>query len=295
MNDEPRLPLDLERDIFILAVTIYPKTRPHLLLVARRVFEWIGPLRYKFLRIDEDPWNSKGRFVQSSLDFTNEDFPIARILASGARHLVVDRTNDWASADKLEESRRLLRLCTNTTHLAALGPVVSSALLPILESMPNLRVVALHLDHLFDGISSIYLQHLALRNITHLDIFDSLDNTEGDPMRKILSVQLPQLAALTHLSLRVMRPVPWSMVEELLRDCKQLRLLLLLWLPPSETGRVHAQQTPIRDGRLVMTSFRRWGEAAGDFDLPPFWKLADDFVQNKRAGNVPATDFWMER
>ncbi|KAJ7055831.1 hypothetical protein C8F01DRAFT_1157826 [Mycena amicta] len=290
MNDEPRLPLDLERDIFILAATIYPEMRPHLLLVARRVFEWIDPLRYNFLRIDGDPRNYKMRSLKGSLGHTNASnaFPIARILALGVRRLVVNGRYE-ASADTLKTWRTLISLCTTTTHLAAIGPLVSPSLLPILESMPNLRVVALHLDHLFDGISSINLQHLALRNITHLDIFDSLDNT----MRKILSVQLPQLAALTHLSL--VPPVPWSMVEELLRDCKQLRLLLLLWLPPSETGRAHAQQTPIRDGRLVMTNFRRWGEAAGDFDLPPFWKLADEFVQKKRAGKVPATDFWMER
>ncbi|KAJ7055779.1 hypothetical protein C8F01DRAFT_1157675 [Mycena amicta] len=294
MNDEPRLPLDLERDIFILAATIYPKTRPRLLLVARRVFEWIGPLRYKFFRIDENDWNHKIRSLKGSLEHTNEAFPIARILALGVRRLVVDGGyHDDASADTLETWRTIISLCTTTTHLAAVGPLVSPSLLPILQSMPNLRILGLYLHHLFDGVSSIDLQHPALRNITHLDIFDSLDDTDGDSMRKILSVQLPQLAALTHLSL--LPPVSWSMVEELLRDCKQLRLLLLVSILSSETGRAHAQQTPIRDGRLVMTKFRRWAEAAGDFDLPPFWTQADEFVQNKRAGKVPATDFWMER
>ncbi|KAF8160023.1 hypothetical protein B0H34DRAFT_807447 [Crassisporium funariophilum] len=50
----PVLPSELEREIFMLAVSMFPRCAVRLILVAGRVREWIEPELYRVLRTDED-------------------------------------------------------------------------------------------------------------------------------------------------------------------------------------------------------------------------------------------------
>ncbi|KAJ7743691.1 hypothetical protein DFH07DRAFT_943151 [Mycena maculata] len=48
---EPKLAVELERQIFELAASLYPRTMPVLILVGRRVKIWIEPLLYRVLAL----------------------------------------------------------------------------------------------------------------------------------------------------------------------------------------------------------------------------------------------------
>ncbi|KAJ7059732.1 hypothetical protein C8F01DRAFT_1145482, partial [Mycena amicta] len=49
--DGPRLPRELEREIFELAAEIHPSTVAVLLRVAHRVQEWTEPFLYRTIRV----------------------------------------------------------------------------------------------------------------------------------------------------------------------------------------------------------------------------------------------------
>ncbi|KAF7290761.1 hypothetical protein MIND_01316900 [Mycena indigotica] len=292
MASQTRLPLDLEREVFTTTALIHPSTIANLLLVARRVFDWVAPLEYAFLRLDHELAHHRARALKSALQNSTDAFPLASILASGVRHVAVelDHWNQAEGGDTLDPARRILSLCTQTTHLAALGELVSPELLPTLQSMQNLRVLAIYLDHLFGHTTHINLLHPAVKNITHLDIFDLLDAE----LVGIVSAQLPLLPALTHLAFRPpVTGVPWSMISHLLRKCQQLKMLVLLVWPSQTLSR----EAPVgaQDSRFVMIKYRRWDEAVGAEDLPTFWKLGEDLVRLKRAGERPLTECWVER
>ncbi|KAJ7052052.1 hypothetical protein C8F01DRAFT_633483 [Mycena amicta] len=285
-HDEPRLPPELEREIFETTALMYPSTIPPLLRVARRVLIWIEPLLYRTLNVGED-WPSVEQFHAASSK------PPA-FLAQAVRCVVLHTGYDYDTVS------RTLSLCTGCTRLAVDGARSARKLLPILSTLPIQRLAAFvcpTLD-LMDMPQDI-AAHPLLRCLTHLDLFDPLRSHEVLPIVDAL----PSLPFLTHLAIGQSGPLDTvrELLERILKDCRQLRILVV----PNYDRSNHSEEDfdahktmmgdvpeSLRNPRLVLCSYKLWFE--GVLDGPNFWKVAEDLVARKRRREVDANIFWAD-
>jgi hypothetical protein len=147
----------------------------------------------------------------------------------------------------------------------------------------RLQWLSASVDHIFGKGPSTDMTHPAFAHITHLDMYDDFGETR---VRQATKRGIPALPSLTHLCLN--EDVPWDVMQALLEECPQLKLLANFWSAPSETGHEHAQNVPFRDVRFVMGSYTDyWGDwLAGAKGLTCFWDLADEFIARKRRGEI---------
>ncbi|KAF7309312.1 Zn(2)-C6 fungal-type domain-containing protein [Mycena indigotica] len=275
----PRLPPELEREIFEAAAEMDPPSIPRLLVVAKRVQLWIEPLAYHTVTVDDSK-----RFL-SFLDNANGGWKPPAFFAQHVRYLFIHITTD--DGVPLQPALSALKLCTGITRIAGAGPLVCRDLLPVLAGL-RLERIALFLTHVFPELEEVDLGLACFQTLTHYDVFDYLP----EHAQALMYVgKLALLPCLTHVSLN--DDVPWPAVEELLQTCATLRVLVLQWADGVETGIKRAAETPIRDARFVMTMFDDMEEAA--WDAPNLWTLAEEFIENKRQGRIDETCFWMQR
>ncbi|KAJ7895251.1 hypothetical protein B0H14DRAFT_2558827 [Mycena olivaceomarginata] len=254
----PSLPLELEREIFVLAARLHPGSIPTLLRVARRVLAWVRALM---------------RATKSKP---------ASFFHDAIRHLVVGPCPTWTQINTMA----VLKLCTGVTDFAALGELADPSMLPALARM-RLQRMAGNLTRLFGG--RVDVQHPIFASIAHLDVFDRI--AEGETY---ISTQIPALPALTHLSFHN-DVVPWTKMQRVLQECPRLDVLVNLW---HSTKRRYAYEKtaniPIHDVRIVLYLYNDyWGEWEADAMglWPSFWSVADEFVARKRKGLIKGTLF----
>ncbi|KAJ7932338.1 hypothetical protein B0H13DRAFT_2307891 [Mycena leptocephala] len=131
----PKLPLELEREIFEYVAVLYPGDIPTLLRVARHVKEWTEPFIY----------NDQA------------------LLQNGVRHLCLE------SIDRPD----IMLRCPRTFDLSWRMGRYSEDSLPMLLAMP-LRRLAVDLHRLFFDIPSICILQSPFLSITHLTLFDDV-------------------------------------------------------------------------------------------------------------------------
>ncbi|KAJ7052060.1 hypothetical protein C8F01DRAFT_1166830 [Mycena amicta] len=283
-HDEPRLPPELEREIFETTALMYPSTIPPLLRVARRVLIWIEPLLYRTLNVGEDSPHFQQFHAASSK-------PPA-FLAQAVRCVVLHTGYDYDTVSGT------LSLCTGCTRLAVDGGESARELLPILSTWPIQRLAGflcstLDLMNVPEDISAYPL----LRCLTHLDLFDSIRSHEVLPIVDAL----PSLPFLTHLAISHSGPLDTvrELLERILKDCRHLHILAVPNYDMAHGAKedFDAHKTKmgdvpesLRDPRLVLCSYELWFE--GVSDGPNFWKAAEDLVARKRRREVDANVFW---
>ncbi|KAJ7052827.1 hypothetical protein C8F01DRAFT_1169028 [Mycena amicta] len=261
--DQPILPLELEREIFLLTAEIHEGMRPVLLRVAQRVRTWIEPILYHTLGLD---YSKTGQIAAVIARTKAQPTAAALFLKTAVRHVMVGL---FLYTDT-EGLNQVLRLCTETTHLAFFGDRAS--LLTVLASMPNLT----HLGPFLGNLPVIHPAHPVWKKLTHLELFDTAIPAE----------ELARFPALTHLA--ISKTDEWHEIDYLLSHCHKLEVLVNL---SSRTGRFST--VPVRDIRFVVTLWLRWYESALCGET--FWTLADAFVRKKRLGQIAETCFLMER
>ncbi|KAJ7926934.1 hypothetical protein B0H13DRAFT_1060003 [Mycena leptocephala] len=166
---------------------------------------------------------------------------------NAVRHLFFEQTLDLSAAEACE----FLRMCENLMSFGVTGHLSNPGLLPILVGM-QLRRLDVKLTALFavSPIDRINFDHPIFRSITHLQLYDTIEDGRVVP-------HLAGLPALTHLGLR--HTVPWDVFRDLLSRCERLVLLVYHWDPFSgPTGEKLASRTPFTDARFVVTNIANY-------------------------------------
>ncbi|KAJ7241614.1 hypothetical protein C8J57DRAFT_1560829 [Mycena rebaudengoi] len=223
----PSFPLELEREIFEIAATHHPETRPTLLLVAHRVLQWIEPLLYRTLVVGRTTL-VLGRIAARRLDPAN----LLHLQPAKWKH--VQNLLAWDSHSDLLP---VLPLCGHVERLGLYGadPLMFTAL----EDMP---LAVQHLSFInISTLDAIDPSRPLFRTLTHLDMFAGI---EGQP----LDFEFAQFPALTHLSMHGDQRPPFFLA--LLASCPRLHVLVSNIRP--YWNRQQAHQSINIDMRFVM-------------------------------------------
>ncbi|KAJ6526377.1 hypothetical protein B0H19DRAFT_1275737 [Mycena capillaripes] len=188
------LPHELECTIFEVAALARPTAIPTLLLIARRVKEWVEPLLYRVV-------------VLSSFDSDSElhGYPIttaaillrviatkpAGFLENSVKHFFVSRGPVQAS-----ELQTIFTACNRVTNLFDSYTFASAAHLGVLGTLRHLQRLALPLDE-FLHCCSLEGTHSMLANLTHLELL----RTGQQPRMESVCAHLPLLSRLTHFAI----------------------------------------------------------------------------------------------
>ncbi|KAJ6533410.1 hypothetical protein DFH09DRAFT_1181360 [Mycena vulgaris] len=286
MNNEPALPVELEREIFETTALMHPRTIFVLLRVARRTHVWIEPLVYRVVRIGGAPPHSG--MTRALLQGLNSESKPASVFQHTVRHLLIQR-GPCSPAEVVQ----VLDACSGIVDLVMDGLIPSSAMLSPLAKM-RLRQLSVYLERLFGGPGAIDPTHALFTSLTHLRLFPV---RLGGQRAQQVCAHLPRLPALTHLCLHLAGDVNWDPLQMLLADCPRLEILVTLCRPTrGDSVRAQTQNPPVRDVRLVMGEYKnRWADwEAGARGFPDLWSRAEDFVARKRSGAIEANCYWLE-
>ncbi|KAJ7739340.1 hypothetical protein B0H16DRAFT_1568637 [Mycena metata] len=181
-----------------------------------------------------------------------------------------------------EEAMQVLAVCTGTVNLAVLGDFTSPTLLPVLDQMRVQRLSIL-LRRLFGG-GPVDLAHQGFRHITHLDLYDIIDER--------ICEQLGNLPNLTHLSLDC--EVRRDIILGAIPYCRRLQLLLVLWSSFSSDYE-RARIPGVYDIRFVVGTYEDyWDEWENDArGHRSLWLPAEDFIARKRRREIDVTRYWI--
>ncbi|KAJ7932124.1 hypothetical protein B0H13DRAFT_810119 [Mycena leptocephala] len=303
ISGPPRLPEDLEREIFLLAASDTAcgssldqnwgapsrTSIPTLMRVAKRTHRWLEPVLYRILLLLDYPDNTK--FIQDRL----KNKP-PHIWRDGPRYLFLALGDESPNVAVMKE---LLEKCTGIRDLNFNPPDDHPRLfLPQLDAMTGLRSLSTELQALFDdSILSINLSRPAFAGLTHLMLFDDLPAcSEADGQH--LAQQLALVPQLTNLAL--VGSVPQHTVLAILSACEDTRLRILVnrrqdlcqWTVQMLYER---ELSDIQDARFVIMPFGvgEWEDAARGMK-DDFWAEAERFVDGKRRKQFPAERFWTD-
>ncbi|KAF7303463.1 hypothetical protein MIND_00575100 [Mycena indigotica] len=290
----PRLPEDLEREIFIRAALADTRGThiPRLLRVAKRVHSWLEPYLYRVLLLLDYTDNAK--FIADRL--TSKPPHIWR---DGPRHLFLALGDDSPNVTVMRE---LLSACPRLEDINFYPPDDQPGVfLPALRGMEELRQLSTELAALFDrtrGISSIDLTGPGFAALTHLMLFDDLPFvTEFEATH--LSTQLALLPALTHLAL--VGTIQKHLVIAILTTCDATLRVLVNRRPDLRRHTVQTmyerELSGVTDVRLVIMPFGVWvgeWEDAARGVKDDFWVEAEQFVAQKRQKQIDADTFWTD-
>ncbi|KAF7369305.1 hypothetical protein MVEN_00258400 [Mycena venus] len=275
----PFLPPELEREIFETAAQLYPETIPSLFLLARRVHEWIGQIKYRTV-------TSIGR--RSSCSF--------RVLQQAIR----------------SNSRPLSFFGNHVQHLCVIDVTAEEELLEVLSACVGIRNMTV--IHRATGISvlhrfavlrprrlGIYLEPLLKATnicrpmftfVTHLDVWD-LPFEEGHHITSWPPL-FTLFPALTHIAMSESGVLPLG--SDALALLTQLEVIVVTSSEPLK------DLPPVDDVRFMYIPLESMAYPEYEVDWiagtqggTDFWARADAFVAKKRRGEIePSSRCWIE-
>ncbi|KAF7325524.1 hypothetical protein MKEN_00401700 [Mycena kentingensis (nom. inval.)] len=271
--ETPRLPPELECIIFELAATL-KGTSFTLLLVAKRVYEWIYPTLFTVLQLDSSPVARRIKELLEPTRNTNSDFP-----AHAVRRIAIPSTALF---------EQVIRACHNLTHIALYNDAnIGVYTMHAIVALPRLQYLA--------TVSTIWSRLLAVPlpasgpafpSLTHLDLLH-FRSSRSSWLYIPWTIALP---ALTHLALLTENLSSSDPEWAALLPCPTLRALILLPALSSDTTFLDRVAPHVSDPRLVL--FRSapgsWLDTIipSEDGLPTMWERADEFLQAKREGRV---------
>ncbi|KIM45642.1 hypothetical protein M413DRAFT_24797 [Hebeloma cylindrosporum] len=241
---EPRLPTDLEREIFEIAALHDRSSINRLMLVAKRVKAWIEPILYTVI-------------LQTKWDYPLPNYP--PLYENYARDTKDPRFKEMTAWGKhvglqnmkVSQAMEILESCINVQDLALW--IIIGSHKPLRQIIPTLPVRRLHVDieRFFSEDPSVgprrdlfTFDHIPLMNLTHLHIllFPTV------PWAQWKSIAL--LPSLSHLAID-----GWDVefTKEALEKCKSLELFVVI-----NVLRTHFQELQDTDSRLVTLAESQW-------------------------------------
>ncbi|KAF7300339.1 hypothetical protein HMN09_00917200 [Mycena chlorophos] len=304
LADGPRLPEDLERDIFLYAaqatsglddgdsaqVEVDVETVKRLVLVAKRTRDWLQPLLFRSLVLVEH--TSQTRLP--ALSFLLSSKP-AEFWAHGPRTIVL---NVAFGPDDAAVVLPLLKACTRLERLTIASPDSERRrLLLCLAKMTELKRLSAELGMLFDhtiGSVDLSMPVFPGHTLTHLSLLDELYGISPSEEAHLAS-QLSTLSELRYLALYGM--VAASFLLGVLASCPRLRLLANRF---PDSGRTTVQTmyerhlTTVTDVRFVIMPHGRLNAEWEEGDKQDWWDEAERFVEEKKQGKIDAGRFWTD-
>ncbi|KAJ6522209.1 hypothetical protein DFH09DRAFT_1191855 [Mycena vulgaris] len=273
----PALPLDLERHIFELIALSRPTLIPNLMRVAWRVKHWLEPLLYRTLVFGTTHIvNGIPRCHPETFKRIVQPKP-ASFLRDSVRNLMIYKVPD-------EQFDTILSACAGVENLWLFTIVSSSDIARVAVESTLLRRLYCHFHFLSSCIAVESLAHPIVRDITHLELFDTSPNA-GDNLKALTG-----LAQLTHLSLATATSL--QLCPRLLNACKSLRALVVLDFPP--TNFPLAELAIIgRDPRFVMMPLHNHIEhwQRGVLTGRDYWARADAFIRKRMSRGIERNTF----
>ncbi|TFK66733.1 hypothetical protein BDN72DRAFT_880087 [Pluteus cervinus] len=248
MYPSPRLPPELEYVIFVLAYQDDHREAKNLVLVARRVFNWLLPHIFRIVKLS-DGQPMPIRFNKS----------VYKKYGHHARHLMIDSSR----------LRGYLHLFPNVVDLAFWLDYNPADLTSLLQ---------LPLLHMSTEPSLDLFQIFA--RLTHLDLWFTF-KPESNEIKTVL--YLPKLTHLCVISLFLNAAVRLFLSRE---RCPELRVVIIREPGPGadESEWVSMEGSPfVDDKRVVMIrchTVKDWERGArGEEDM---WKFAEDIIKARK-------------
>ncbi|KAJ7615570.1 hypothetical protein FB45DRAFT_935992 [Roridomyces roridus] len=311
------LPPELERLIFETTALRYPGRIPTLLLLAKRVHEWIEPLLYQVIPIiviDERSETYRRMSGSRMLERLRAGDRPLQFFSSAVRDVEIlnlelflgGSENVWADDDL----KRVLSACTNMRSLLVIGDLHSK---PILSSLADCRPTRVFLISGLEEPIPDFKRPL-FRNVTHL-VIGELSRVLRSPSdrppeegyeleRESQWSNILKLPALTHLA--VIHPLVPSAGQRILAGAPNLRAFVIVLpdnthLPSPEQIRAlqEIQAFPWDDDRVVvlpaandLTQGREgFSTKAWTPQVDELWAQVDEFIDDKRRGKIPACEY----
>ncbi|KAK7045155.1 hypothetical protein R3P38DRAFT_2882826 [Favolaschia claudopus] len=261
-----RLCEDLERIIFETAALSDPVSIPNLILVARRVKNWVQPFFCRSVFI------SHSSSIPGHPRFTSE-FILKGISRQPPAFFSSNVRNLYIGYHFLGVNT-VLGACSGVTELFLnFGLLVNIA---VLNRMSRLQRLTIEIDRLFSGRPVDFSIPL-FQNLTHLEILDGAGDRTVVQWRKIAS-----LPNLTHLAFADPRFCP--IFCEMLKEWKRLKCLILLTNATFQLESLFAVEAN-GDLRFVISGpidfqldWQKGVSGEGDY-----WEKAEEVIARKRA------------
>ncbi|KAK7040064.1 hypothetical protein R3P38DRAFT_2902991 [Favolaschia claudopus] len=274
----PRLPPELERQIFEQAALSCFQRIPTLMLSAWRVKLWLEPILYRVV-IDPDLVDDEEAHVEypympdHTLLQKLSIFPSSNV-GLFVRHLLWD-----LGAQNVDDLLVALSFCVHVVDLFILGgPYL--VLLPAINRLQNVSHLAIHVQSLYASGGSIDFASPLFNRLTHLELLGCDSNDFLDAL-----VGLGAVPNLTHISFNVVLDA--AAVHEQIRRHTNLQCIVFF-----EVGQ--AQHLPLSaDDRFVAVRQTRYitdwlrGATTGE----DYWWLVERFIEAKRAGKVERSQY----
>ncbi|KAJ7784758.1 hypothetical protein B0H16DRAFT_1682050 [Mycena metata] len=177
----PRLPLELEREVFEMAASSLGNIF-NLILVASRVKEWSVYAQSPNIQGGNAPANRIEPLlyrVVVRVYNRNDGLPRFTPFETLVHKIGSKPPVFWSKSVKslafygIEEQdpvEQILTACTGLVRLCTASP--RSRFLPALKNFPALRHLCIEIEALFGGLSFVDFAHPAFHNITHLELLD---------------------------------------------------------------------------------------------------------------------------
>ncbi|CAA7270697.1 unnamed protein product [Cyclocybe aegerita] len=237
-----------------------------MVLVARRVRQWLEPELYRIIRSGDDgkviPPLYKSNYPHTVAGRTPDLERIARF-GPHVRHILLQNRPS-------EEIGKILQLCPNVRNLA-IWIIHGSCrhLVPILEVLKSLRRLSFDPSYFFQDYYDdwkVPLDLPAFSRLTHLEIINA--SPHWKKWKKLASMH-----ALTHLALAGI--VDGALVERILKECQHLELLVTFYLDKPSMDLQIASKRDLRAVQLrsVTNHLEHWecGARGGE----DFWVTAE--------------------
>ncbi|KAJ7662200.1 hypothetical protein DFH06DRAFT_1191770 [Mycena polygramma] len=274
----PRLPVELERDVFELAARAHSTSIPTFMLVAHRVKIWLEPILYSVV-VFADP-------IPGHLCFEPTRFSLAiqsQANSEYVRHLLLIPYDHLAIDFEL-----VLASCTAVEDLAVMGFPEGADLLPFISAMP-LRRLTTSLSSLF-FTAGIDFTHSLFTHITHLESMEDLSSSRWEEWQG-----LALIPNLTHLAFVFKTSLP--IFQGALAACPALQVLIFLHVPylnMQDTGR--GLEPLAADTRFVCMPAPAFSEdwQIGARGGDSFWMRAEQFIAKRVSGENNRADFMFQ-
>ncbi|KAF8155326.1 hypothetical protein K438DRAFT_1862608, partial [Mycena galopus ATCC 62051] len=270
----PAFPPELEREVFKICAVSRPATIPKLMLVARRVKEWVEPLLYRIVCIGPRPPPGFPRFLMEIIMPAIRRKP-SRFFEAAVRHLMIRYYQDQ------DEVGEILDVCTGVQHLSL--AYVDDSWLDRIVSFPLER---LQLDYCESRALMRVLapEHTLCRRLTHLEITGFIAHDAHAVCDALIA--LPYLSHLAFSNSQFVHSCP-----QLLESCKHLRALVFRTLFTEEIQTHHAVLE--RNVRFVQFSweFLRANEGTVDWHIGAqggvdTWIQIEHFIAKRRSREI---------
>ncbi|KAK7023196.1 hypothetical protein R3P38DRAFT_2531976 [Favolaschia claudopus] len=285
---DPAFPPELEREISESAAELYPESIPNLFLVAHRVHEWIGRIKYRTITM----WginSTCGFYALRNTILTNlrpESF-----FRDIVRHIFL---LPWHLTPPEETLLPVLSVCTEIQSLA-LFVHVGQALLAstVHHAISSLKLQRLALASLGPLRDFFLIYRPMFTLVTHLELWDGCHMSWPSILDLFPSITRILISAYEDCYLTVPED-GFGLSEDALAQCPQINVIIAVG-GASKISYLTGLELQWQDPRLVFVqvedSVFPWYENEWTLGLDgklDFWAQAETFVVKRRREKIKA-------